>query len=84
MTTINLQIPLESLLAAVSTLTLDDKQKLLAVLEQQILVEEEATYTEDPEAAAEISAVQAEYAAEEYVTLDQYLETCSESAELAG
>ena len=73
MTTINLQIPLESLLAAVSTLTLDDKQKLLAVLEQQILVEEEATYTEDPEAAAE-----------EYVTLDQYLETCSESAELAG
>lgn len=72
-TTISLQIPIESLISAIDTLTLEDQQKLLEVLEQRIFAAEEAAYQEDDETAAEIRAVQAEYEAGEYSTLDDYL-----------
>jgi hypothetical protein len=42
-------------------------------MEQQIFEAEEALYEDDPETAAEIQTVRAEYDAGEYLTMDQYL-----------
>ncbi|MEM8503261.1 MAG: hypothetical protein AAF716_08930 [Cyanobacteria bacterium P01_D01_bin.1] len=60
-TTVNLQIPIESLISAINMLASEDQQKLLEVLEQRIFEAEEAAYQKDEETAAEIKAVQAEY-----------------------
>ena len=75
MTTVNLQIPIESLIAAIDALELEDQQKLLEILEQKIFEAEEDSYEEDAETAAEIEAVQAEYEAGEYVTFDSYCQS---------
>ena len=53
-TTISLQISLDSLIQAVSSLDLEAKRHLLDIIEQQIFEAEEASYTEDPETKAEI------------------------------
>ena len=79
-TTVNLQIPIESLITAIDTLTLKDQQNLLEILEQKIFEAEEASYEDDDETAAEIKAVQAEYAAGDYITFDEYIESHSEQA----
>ncbi|MGC1218025.1 MAG: hypothetical protein WA883_11185 [Phormidesmis sp.] len=72
-TTVNLQIPIESLITAIDTLDLVDQQRLLEILSQKIFEAEEDNYEEDPETTAEIEAVQAEYRAGDYVTFDNYL-----------
>jgi response regulator of citrate/malate metabolism len=72
-TTVNLEIPIESLIAAIDTLVLEDQQRLLEILEQKIFEAEEANYAEDAETTAEIKAVQAEYEAGDFVTFDHYL-----------
>ena len=72
-TTVNLQVPIESWISAIDALDLADQQKLLEILEQKIFEAEEDNYTEDAETAAEIKAVQAEYDAGDYVTFDDYL-----------
>lgn len=41
MTIVNLQIPFESLITAISSLKLEEKQKLLELLEEQLLEDEE-------------------------------------------
>ncbi len=74
-TTVSLQIPIESLIAAIDTLELEDRRKLLEILEQKIFEAEEADYEEDAETAAEIKAVQAEYEAGDYVTFDEFMAT---------
>lgn len=67
------QSSLESLVLAISTLTLKDKEKLIDIIEQQIFEEEEENYEEDAETAAEIEKVKAEYEAGDYVTIDEYM-----------
>ena len=77
-TTVNFQIPIEVLIAAIDALKLEERQELLEILEQKIFEAEEANYEEDAETAAEIKAVQAEYDAGDYVTFDEYLASRSE------
>lgn len=76
-TTINLQISLESLIQAVSSLDLDAKKHLLDIIEQQIFESEEADYTEDSEARAEIESVKLEYQQGDFVTIDDFIQTQS-------
>jgi len=71
--TVSLQVSVESLISAVSGLSLKDKQRLVEALEQQIFEAEEAAYKDDAETIAEIEAVQAEYAAGECQSYDDYL-----------
>ena len=73
MSTVSLQIPMESLIASINALELKDQQKLLEILEQRVFEAEEAGYEEDAETKAEIEAVQAEYATGEYTTFDDFL-----------
>ena len=73
--TVNLQISLDALIQAVSTLNIDAKRQLLEVIEQQVFEAEEAEYEEDSKTKAEIEAVQVEYSQGEFMTIDQFIES---------
>ncbi len=70
---IKLQLSLDTLVEAISSLDLEEKRQLQEMIEQQIFEAEEALYEDDPETQAEIQAVRAEYADGDYLTLDEYL-----------
>lgn len=70
---IKLQLSLDTLLEAISSLNLEEKRQLQELIEQQIFEAEEALYEDDPETQAEIQAVRSEYAAGDYLTIDEYL-----------
>jgi hypothetical protein len=72
---VNLQISLDTLIQAVSTLNIDAKRQLLEVIEQQVFEAEEAEYEEDSETKAGIEAVQVEYNRGEFMTIDQFIES---------
>lgn len=74
-TTVNLQISLDALIQAVSTLDIAAKQQLLEVIEQQLFEAEEADYEEDAETKAELDAVQVEYRKGEFMTIDEFIES---------
>lgn len=67
------KLSIEALAEAISSLDLEEKRQLQEILEQKIFEDEEADYEDDPETLAEIQAVLDEYAAGDYLTLDQYL-----------
>lgn len=74
---IKLQLSLDTLLEAISSLNLEEKRQLQELIEQQIFEAEEALCEDDLETQAEIQAVRAEYAAGDYLTIDEYLTSCS-------
>jgi len=76
-TTINLQISLEALIQAVTSLDLESKRQLLDIIEQQVFEAEEASYVEDSETQAEIEAVKIEYQKGEFVTIDDFIQAQS-------
>ncbi|MBN3943781.1 hypothetical protein [Nostoc sp. NMS9] len=70
---VKLQLSLETLAEAISSLDLTEKRQLQELIEQQIFEAEEALYEDDAETLAEIQAVRAEYKDGEYVIIDKYL-----------
>ncbi|MEH1888340.1 MAG: hypothetical protein V7K92_02390 [Nostoc sp.] len=70
---VKLQLSLETLAEAISSLDLTEKRQLQELIEQQIFEAEEALYEDDAETLAEIEAVRAEYKNGESVTIDEYL-----------
>ncbi|MEH1832684.1 MAG: hypothetical protein V7L29_11515 [Nostoc sp.] len=70
---VKLQLSLETLAEAISSLDLTEKRQLQELIEQQIFEAEEALYEDDAETLAEIQAVRAEYSNGESVTIDEYL-----------
>ncbi|MEH1932356.1 hypothetical protein [Nostoc sp.] len=75
---VKLQLSLETLAEAISSLDLTEKRQLQELIEQQIFEAEEALYEDDAETQAEIQAVRAEYKDGESVTIDEYLANRSE------
>ncbi|MBN4002163.1 hypothetical protein [Nostoc sp. LPT] len=75
---VKLQLSLETLAEAISSLDLTEKRQLQELIEQQIFEAEEALYEDDAETLAEIEAVRAEYKDGESVTIDEYLANRSE------
>ncbi len=75
---VKLQLSLETLAEAISSLDLTEKRQLQELIEQQIFEAEEALYEDDAETQAEIQAVRAEYSGGESVTIDEYLANRSE------
>lgn len=71
--TIKLQLSLEALAMAIDSLNLEEKRQLQEIIEQQIFEAEEALYCDNLETQAEIQTVKAEYAAGQYLTMDEYL-----------
>lgn len=76
-TTINLQISLDSLIQAVSSLDLEAKRHLLDIIEQQLFEAEEAGYIEDSDTKAEIESVKLEYQQGEFLTIDDFIQAQS-------
>jgi hypothetical protein len=70
---VKLQLSLETLAEAISSLDLTEKRQLQELIEQQIFETEEALYEDDAETLAEIQAVRAEYKDGESVTINVYL-----------
>ncbi|MBE9140360.1 hypothetical protein IQ254_24700 [Nodosilinea sp. LEGE 07088] len=75
--TISLQITLDSLIQAVTSLDIDAKRHLLDIIEQQIFEAEEASYEEDADTKAEIDAVKLEYQQGEFMTIDDFIQAQS-------
>ncbi|WP_448265835.1 hypothetical protein [Nostoc sp. DSM 114159] len=75
---VKLQLSLETLAEAISSLDLTEKRQLQELIEQQIFEAEEALYEDDAETLAEIETVRAEYSDGESVTIDEYLANRSE------
>ncbi|MGB0562393.1 MAG: hypothetical protein ACPGVO_11390 [Spirulinaceae cyanobacterium] len=66
----NPTVSFDALLQSIQTLSLTQKRELQEHLEQQIFEAEEAGYVEDEATRREMAAVQAEYAAGDFVTFD--------------
>jgi hypothetical protein len=71
---VQVQLSLEALAEAISSLDLKEKRQLQELIEQQIFADEEALYEDDAETEAEIEAVRAEYRNGEFITLDMLKE----------
>ncbi len=75
---VKLQLSLETLAEAISSLDLTEKRQLQELIEQQIFEAEEALYEDDADTLAEIEAVRTEYKDGESVTIEEYLANRSE------
>lgn len=65
---VKIEIPFEALLAAVSTLSADEKRHLMALLDDQLMEEEGS-----PEEEAAVAEARAQIDAGDYVTLDDFM-----------
>ncbi|PPJ61796.1 hypothetical protein [Cuspidothrix issatschenkoi] len=75
MTTIKLQIPLESLIEAITSLSLGEKQKILEFLQADLIDEEEDDLIEEnPQIMKEVADARKAYQNGEYQTIQQYIE----------
>jgi cephalosporin hydroxylase len=70
--TVNLQIPMETLVSAIAALDLDAKRQLLDLLEDWVFASEDAI-EHDPIVLAEVEASRQAVAAGDYQTLQSYL-----------
>jgi hypothetical protein len=77
MTTINLSVPFESLVTAIRSLTWNEQQQLLKLLEEQMFASEEA-WEDSPEIVAEIQQAREAYQAGDYQTLEEFMSNKSQ------
>ncbi|MEB3190955.1 MAG: hypothetical protein VKL42_11490 [Snowella sp.] len=78
MTTINLSVSFESLVTAIRSLTWNEQQELLKLLEEQIFESEEA-WEDSPEIVAEIQQARQAYQAGDYQTLEEFMSNKSQA-----
>jgi Zn-dependent M16 (insulinase) family peptidase len=71
--TVKLQISFEALVEAIATLDLENKQKLLEIIEDQIFDAEEDKMENSPEVLAEVAEARKAYQAGDYQTLEEYI-----------
>ncbi len=72
MTTINLSVPFEFLVTAIRSLTWNEQQQLLKLLEDQIF-ESEEEWENSPEIVAEIQQARQAYQVGDYQTLEEFM-----------
>lgn len=65
---VKIEIPFEALEAAVASLSIEEKHRLMAILDAQLLQEEG-----DPEEEEAVAEARRQIEAGEYVTLDDYV-----------
>lgn len=71
--TVRLQIPFQSLVDAIASLGLEEKQKLWQLLEQEIAQAEEDLLEEDPTVQTEIQEARVAYQTGDYLTIEEYI-----------
>jgi len=74
---VNLQVSFESLVEAVTSLSLEDKRKLADILEDAIF-EAEEDFENDPEVLAEVEEARKDYREGNYQTIQEYITQCAE------
>jgi hypothetical protein len=75
--TVELHIPFESLVEAVTCLDLEGKRQLLEILEDLLFEAEEDLYEQDPEVLANIEASRQAYRNGDYKTIEEYVSSLS-------
>ena len=78
MTTINLSITFESLVTAIRSLTWNEQQQLLKLLEEQMF-ESEEVWEDSPEIVAEVQQARQSYQAGDYQTFEEFISDKSQS-----
>jgi hypothetical protein len=78
--TVKLQISFETLVEAIATLELENKQQLLEILEDQIFDAEEDEMENSPEVLAEVEESRKAYQAGDYQTIAEYIASRSQPA----
>lgn len=78
--TVKLQISFETLVEAIATLDLENKQQLLEILEDQIFDAEEDEMENSPEVLAEVEESRKAYQAGDYQTIEEYTASRSQPA----
>ncbi|WP_083389463.1 hypothetical protein [Trichormus sp. NMC-1] len=73
MTIVRLQVTFESLLEGIASLSLEEKHKLLEIIEEQVLEAEEDLLEEDPQILAEVSEARKAYKNGDYTTIQEYI-----------
>jgi hypothetical protein len=72
-TMVRLQVTFESLLEGIASLSLEEKLKLLEILEEQVLEAEEDLLEADPQILAEVSEARKAYKNGDYTTVQEYI-----------
>jgi hypothetical protein len=70
---VHIAISFDALAAAVESLSLTDKQRLLDLLEEQVGRAEEDAWEADPAVSAEMRRSRDEYTTGDYVSLEDYV-----------
>jgi len=70
-------IPFESLADYVEKLSIEDKTRLWELLEEQLAQAEEDILEQDPIIQSEINKARKAYKAKDYISIDEYIENCS-------
>jgi hypothetical protein len=71
--TVQLQIPFEALVDAISSLGLEEKRRLWQLLDEEITQAEEDLLEEDPTIKAEIQEARSAYQTGDYQTIEEYI-----------
>ncbi|BAZ12111.1 hypothetical protein NIES4071_39390 [Calothrix sp. NIES-4071] len=73
MATIRLQVSFESLIEAITSLSLEQKRELMDILEEQMSETEEDLAEQNPQIIAEIAEAREAYKKGDYKTIQEYL-----------
>ncbi|MGV2387499.1 MAG UNVERIFIED_CONTAM: hypothetical protein LVR29_01635 [Microcystis novacekii LVE1205-3] len=77
---VRMQVSLESLIEAITSLNVEVKRKLMEILEDQIFEAEEDVMENDPEVLAEVEEARKAYQIGNYQTIQEYITNQSEQA----
>ncbi len=80
MVMVRMQVSLESLIEAITSLNVEVKRKLMEILEDQIFEAEEDVMENDPEVLAEVEEARKAYQIGNYQTIQEYITNQSEQA----
>lgn len=73
MAIIRLQVSFESLIEAITSLSLEQKRELVDILEEQMIETEEDLAEQNPQVVAEIAEARKAYKEGDYKTIQEYL-----------
>ncbi|MGF1600962.1 MAG: hypothetical protein ACFCU8_02900 [Thermosynechococcaceae cyanobacterium] len=79
-TKVSVEVTLESLVEAITSLSLGQQRQLLDILEDQVFESEEVDMENNPDVVAEVTAARHAYETGDYQTIEEYIASRSQSA----
>ncbi|MEK7399140.1 MAG: hypothetical protein AAB116_19560 [Candidatus Poribacteria bacterium] len=79
---VELMIPFESLVGCIEKLNIEDKIRLLELLEEQLAQAEEEMLEHNPIIQSEINKARKAYKAKDYISVDDYIKNRAKRNEL--